>query len=161
MKQGNSIGFELCIVANMLKRSVDAEIQANLPEDISVLQSHVIGFLSHRQKEDTFQRDIEASFSLRRSTVSEVLSLMEKKGLIRREAVEHDARLKKIIPTPHALRLHKTVIESIDSAERMALSGLTEEDIHSLHRVLETIKYNLHQTNNCIECSERKEGMTQ
>ena len=45
---------------------------------------------------DTFQKDIESEFSINRSTTSEMLKLMCKKGMIQRVPVAHDARLKKI-----------------------------------------------------------------
>ena len=47
------------------------------------------------QQGDVYQKDIESFFKLRRSTVSSQLDTLEKKGLIQRVPVSHDARLKK------------------------------------------------------------------
>lgn len=48
----------------------------------------VIVYLAHNSDRDVFQRDLEERFNVRRSTVSNILSLMEKKGLIKRESVD-------------------------------------------------------------------------
>ena len=42
-----------------------------------------------------FQRDVEQVFSLSRSTATGILQQLEEKGLLRRESVPSDARLKK------------------------------------------------------------------
>lgn len=41
-----------------------------------------------------FQKDLETEFCIGRSTVTNILNLMEKKGFVRRESVSYDARLK-------------------------------------------------------------------
>ena len=42
-----------------------------------------------------FQKDIEQRFAVGRSTVTNLIQLMEKKGFVKRESVKQDARLKK------------------------------------------------------------------
>ena len=64
-----------------------------------------------------FQRDLQAHFSVRRSTVTGLLQLMEKKGLITRSSVAQDARLKKIQLTPRAIQHHERIVASIQSVE--------------------------------------------
>ena len=58
----------------------------------------------------TFPKDIEKEFSINRSTTSEMLKLMCKNGMITREEVDYDARLKKIVLT-EASRQHNRNIE--------------------------------------------------
>ena len=45
---------------------------------------------------EIYQKDIEQEFKVSRATASNMLQLMERKGLIVRESVSCDARLKKI-----------------------------------------------------------------
>ena len=52
-----------------------------------------------------FQKDVEDAFGLSRSTATGILQLLERDGIIRRESVSFDARLKSLVPTERALQL--------------------------------------------------------
>ena len=68
-------------------------------EDISNGNVDVIVYLARHDNEEIFPQDIEQRFGVTRSTSCRVLGLMEQKGLIAREPVKRDARLKKIVLT--------------------------------------------------------------
>ena len=72
---------EIMCLSNLIKRSLDG---ARMERDDTVTPMHgfIIGYLSRHADEDVFQKDIEKTFSYRRSTASTVLGLMEEKGLI-------------------------------------------------------------------------------
>ena len=53
--------------------------------------------------------DVEAAFNLSRSTTTNILQLMEKNGIIRREGVDYDARLKRLVPTEKAVQMEEQV----------------------------------------------------
>lgn len=55
------------------------------------------------QSNDVFQKDIE-EYSLRPPTAAELLKKMEKNGLIYREAMVSDARMKRIAVSEKALQ---------------------------------------------------------
>ena len=74
-------------------------------EDVTAVNGRIIMYLYHHKEEDIFQKDIENEFSIRRSTSSSIISLMEKKGYIERVSVAHDARLKKLVLTDKALQV--------------------------------------------------------
>lgn len=63
-------------------------------EDISNGNVDVIVYLARHDNEEIFPQDIEQRFGVTRSTSCRVLGLMEQKGLIAREPVKRDARLK-------------------------------------------------------------------
>ena len=75
-----------------------------------------------------FQRDIQEQFTIRRSTVTGILQLMEKNGLIVRSSVERDARLKKLELTPRGVELHERVTRSIREVEDGLSQCLTQEE---------------------------------
>ncbi len=85
------IGIEISKINNLMKRDL---IKTAAENDTENLGKHgwIIGFLAEHQNEDIFQKDIETNFSIRRSTVSNMLKLMEQKGFITRESVSGDAR---------------------------------------------------------------------
>ena len=92
-----------------------------------------------------FQRDLEAEFHVRRSTVTGILKGMEKKGLIQRLSVEEDARLKRIILTPQAKSLHRQVEMAVVRMEKIALRGLSKAEIEVFLEILEKMKANLQE----------------
>lgn len=103
----------------------------------------VVEYLYENRERDVFQRDLEGEFMIRRSTVTGILQGMERRGMICRQAVERDARLKKLILTDKGLAVHKHVAESLSQIEARALAGLSEEEILLFRRTLEKIKRNL------------------
>lgn len=112
-------------------------------ESLTGTHSWVIRYLYDNRDKDIFQKDIEKTFGIRRSSVTAMLQIMEKNGLITRTPVERDARLKKIMPTERALELHQMISEEIDSVEKQIAKGLTDEEIESFITVVEKIKQNL------------------
>ena len=49
------------------------------------MQGWIIDYIYDRGNDPVFQRDIEKEFTIRRSTATELLKLMEKNGLITRQ----------------------------------------------------------------------------
>ena len=76
-----------------------------------------------------YQRDLEKEFHIRRSSVAETLRLMENKGLIVREYVSHDARLKRIVLTPKATAIQEQVVKKIEEVEIELTKGLSTGEI--------------------------------
>jgi len=138
------IGFEIKVLSNLIKRAIGESIVDSGVEDMTGLHGMVIGFIYHRSKlADVYQRDIEVEFNIRRSTVTGILQLMEKNGLITREHVKHDARLKKLKLTPKAIKMHEMVSQKIAEIENQLRSGLTQEEIHSFFTIIDKIKKNI------------------
>lgn len=100
----------------------------------------------HPQKNATeifFRKDIENEFHIKRSTVSQLLTLMGKNGLIERHSVEYDARLKKIVLTEKAKHIHNGVEESLSEVEKKITDSLTDEETDTFFRLLDKIEQNL------------------
>ena len=94
-------------------------------------------------EKDVFQRDIEAEFQIRRSTASEVLQAMEGGGLLRREPVGYDARLKKIVLTDYAQEIRKQLGEQVERIESLLTEGFTQEEIDRFFSYVERFNANL------------------
>ena len=112
-------------------------------ESVTGTNGWIIGYLADNQGRDIFQRDLEEEFSVRRSTASKVLKLMEQKGLIRRESVPYDARLKKLVLTDTALEMHSHVVRDSERLEAKLTKGLTDEELQTFFAIAEKIKDNL------------------
>ena len=137
------IGHEIRTLSNSLRRFIDNSPVKRKVDDITGTNARIIGFLADRADRDIYQRDIEKEFAITRSTASKVLMLMEKKGLIERLAVEHDARLKKIVMTEKSKELAKMMCLDRLETEKVLTKDFTPEEIQQLRGYIERMKKNL------------------
>ena len=83
----------------MMSRNLMAAARERGVDELTAMHGWILGYLCRNEDKDIFQKDIEAEFKICRSTVTNILKLMEKKGYIRRESVPYDARLKEDLDT--------------------------------------------------------------
>ena len=108
-------------LSNKLRRKLD---MLSSRKEFSGSQGRTLHFLL-AQTEDVFQKDIEEEYSIRPSTATELLKQMEANGLIRREPVAYDNRLKKIVLTDKALMYKQQVVEDLTSLEKTLTKGIS------------------------------------
>ncbi len=138
------IGRDVKRMSNLLRRIHSASPVVKEYENLTGMHGHVLGYLYHVSAErDVFQKDIEAVFEMRRSTASETLKLMETNGLIIRQAVETDGRLKKLILTDKAKEISKRVFEEFHETEAKITSGITDEELDAFYAVYDKVKANM------------------
>ena len=139
----NEIGFEIKALNNLIKRRVEMSETKEEVEHLTGVHGFVIGYISDHDDEDIFQRDIEEKFEIRRSTATGIINLMEKNGLIIREKVDYDARLKKLVLTDKAREINKLVEDDISRIEKTITKGIDEADLEIFCRVVNKMKDNL------------------
>lgn len=138
---GKHAGKWINRVSHQLKRQM---LWPDEPGDLTILQKSILHFiLFETMQRDLYQKDLEKEFKVRRSTASENLRLLEKKGYLYRECAKEDARLKKIIPTEKAVCLRGQLLKSIERTEERIRQGIPEEDLKVFFRVLKQISANL------------------
>lgn len=137
------VGFQMKTVHNLLKRDFESSIINKKYPNITGMQRWIIGFLYEHKEDDIFQRDLEEGFSIRRSTATGILQLMEKNGLVIRQPVSHDARLKKLVLTPKAIEIQEMIIDEIQENEKKLRREISQEDLEVFLKVLKQIKKNL------------------
>ena len=115
-------------------------------EDISNGNVDVIVYLARHDNEEIFPQDIEQRFGVTRSTSCRVLGLMEQKGLIAREPVKRDARLKKIVLTDKSRHIAEVLRDNAKNMERILLEGLEDDQIRQFMHVLDVMQTNLVKT---------------
>ncbi len=126
-------------LSNKLRRKLDLLFSK---EDFSGSQGRTLYFLLS-QSGDIYQKDIEEEYSLRPSTATELLKQMEKNGLIRRQSVPQDNRLKKIVLTEKALSHRQQVFSELTALEETLVKGISQEDLKVFFRVTEKMMDNL------------------
>lgn len=136
----NDLGLKIRALSNLFERRINTIILSNGVQDITPMHGMILGYLNCQKEHDIYQRDIETQFHITRSTVTNILQLMEKKGYIRRESVAHDARLKRIFLTEKGedslLRIHSSIREM----ETLLRSAVTPEEYTELSCLLEKIR---------------------
>ena len=115
-------------------------------EDISSGNVDIIVYLARHDNEEIFPQDIEQRFGVTRSTSCRVLGLMEQKGLIAREPVKRDARLKKIVLTNKSRHIAEVLRDNAKNMERILLEGLEDDQIRQFMHVLDVMQTNLVKT---------------
>ncbi len=148
------LGFEIHRLSKLMHRELqhsDAHQHANR---MTGMHGYLIRYLYENRERDVFQRDLEKKFSISRSAVTATLQLMEKNGLVTRESVPQDARLKRIILTQKALDLHQQIEADIAEFEKRLCAGLTPEEQAQLLAIVRKMYDNLEHT-------KKEEGSSQ
>ena len=140
------ISVQINILSNTIHRKVDEFVSSSIPSDeenFTATNAKVVGYLLMNDERDIFQKDIEETLQLRRSTVSTLLQGMEKKGFITRESVAYDARVKKIGLTQKAIYLHSQIVSTLDGFEAKLTQDIDENELKVFLTVLNKMNHNL------------------
>ena len=146
------IGAEIGMLHNLLRRQMACMTEKS--ENITGMQAMIVHHLiMHENQGDIFQKDLENVLQMRRSTATGILQLMEQHGIIRREPVEHDGRLKRLVLTEQARAMDKRIGERMEQMEQLLRQDITEDELKCWFAVCEKIRSNLeqHQCNMCRE----------
>ena len=129
-------------LANIFFRELDAMNSEMLGESVTGQNMLVIGYLACH-KEDVYQKDLENHFCVRRSTISKVLRLMQEKGMIQREGVREDARLKKITLTEKGWKIYHLAADNIEILNKRLYQNISEEEKTVFLDILKKMKSNM------------------
>ena len=142
----NSIGFEIATLSNIIKREINNFESKKHMDKLTRMHGWVIGYIKNNaNNKDIFQKDLEKEFSIRRSTASGILKLMEKNGLILREPVGYDARLKKLSLTQNAFDIDKAFLEDVDEVEERLTRNFTSKEKEIIFKLIKKMKSNLEE----------------
>lgn len=127
MSEMKHVGKKINILSHKIKRRIG---KVGLEYGISSIQAKILGYIYiNSTNKDIFQKTIEEEFDIRRSSVTSVLTLMEKNELIKRVSVSEDARLKKIILTEKGVEVNKLVYKEIVEIEKNISDLLKGEEL--------------------------------
>lgn len=135
--------LQIMTIINQLRHLTISAHDEICPPGMTISQLICISFISIQQEDDVYQKDIEACFKLRRSTVSSLLNTLERKELIRRVSVAHDARLKKLVLTEKGQEIGRHVQQLLSDLNRQMISDLEPQEQESLSRILRKIETGL------------------
>lgn len=139
ISSSNNAGRYVGMLSNKIRRRLDS---LSAKGQFSGAQGRALHFIL-AQTEDVFQKDLEEEFSLRPPTATALLKQMEKNGLIRRESLTSDRRMKKIIPTEKALEYQEQVKSSLMELEGDLVKGISKEQMEIFFEVINRMLKNL------------------
>ena len=144
----------LSIEMRAVTKAVDRYLGESMPlsaKETTGGNAHIIMFLARNRNREIYQHAIEQKFCITRSTASRVLALMEKKGLIARESVAHDARCKRIVLTDKADAIVADKADAIvadlkangERVERLLVEGFSESEKAALRDYVSRMRANI------------------
>lgn len=137
------IGLEIRRLDHMLSRNLSACVKMAGLDEVTLMHGWILRYLYENREKEVFQKDLEKNFSVGRSTVTNIIKLMEKKGFLCREGVEKDARLKKVLLTEKGSRTHEQIENIIDDLNEKTLSGISDEELEAFEHTMNKIKENI------------------
>ena len=136
-------GREIRIISNLMRRNLDKSAALTRSKNITGTGGWLLGYLYANRDRDIYQRDVEKEFSIRRATSSKVITGLEGKGFVRRESVDCDARLKKLVLTEEGIKIQRDVCRELDDFDEKLISVLTKDEQETLFELLGKIKNSL------------------
>lgn len=136
------IGVEIRKLDNTIHRAIAYCARMAGMDEVTQMHGWIIRYLYENIGKDVFQKDIEQKFSINRSTVTNIIQLMEKKGFIARESVKYDARLKKVVLTEKAVETHQKMEYLAKQMDEMLIADISAEEMEVFLRVMNKIKEN-------------------
>ena len=127
-------------VNNLIFRKINQFHRENGVENVTPMHDWIMSYLYWHKEEPVYQRDIEREFSITRSTVTNILQLMERKGYIERRSVPQDARLKQLVLTEEGICFHEKTMLCFHQTDDYVAGLLTAEENTELLRLLNKLR---------------------
>lgn len=147
------VGREIHKLHHVISRYLAMYMKEAGIDEVTMMHGWIMKYLYDNCERDIFQKDIERTFSIGKSTVTNIIQVMEKKGYIRRESVEYDARLKKVMLTEKGIRDNKNIEAMFYRMDQIIEKNIDEKEKEDFFLVADKIIENLK-----IQKAECKKG---
>ena len=147
MEEKKDVGKYLQMLSRQIKRRMDKSVSEY---EITGKQVSILLYIyEESKKRDVYAKDIEVAFDMRRASVTGILQLMEKNGIIKREENNQDARLKNLILTTKAKEARNKLKKEIIQVEKILTKDISKKDLETFITIMQKMSFNL--------CQEEKE----
>ena len=136
----DNICSEVKVLSNLIKRKLTAFPHGCDPMQLTGGHGFILRFLAENKDKDVFQKDVEKQFKIRRSTVTATINRMEKNGLLVRESVDYDSRLKKLTLTEKGNSLHLLFKKRVEDLETQINEALNEEETAQFIKLIKKLE---------------------
>lgn len=139
------IGQEIHQISHMISRYLSQRVRMEGIDEITFMHGWILKYLYLNRERDVFQKDIEKSFAIGKSTVTNIIQILEKKGYVQRASVEYDARLKKVFLTEKGVANVEELEVIFTQMDRVTEENISEEEKDIFFRVCEKVRINLNK----------------
>ncbi len=150
MEIKQSLGNQMRILNNYI-RQVGCKRGENMAmQNITMLHMEILSYLLDHQSQPVFQKEIEGEIEIGKSTLSEVINVMEKKDLLKRIPLKTDGRYRELILTETGKKIATLFEEEVEKFNEKLCAGISDEElkicINIIERMTENVK-NIRGTN--------------
>lgn len=142
-EEQKAIGLAIKRLDNLIVRSIQARLAKEGFDECTIMHGWIMGYLYDHRDDRICQKDLEEKFGIAKSTVTNILKLMEKKGYIVRISDEKDGRAKILELTESGIALHRRIVEVIDRFHEEMEQGISTKEKEALYNTIQKIVNNL------------------
>ncbi|MCP0886359.1 MarR family winged helix-turn-helix transcriptional regulator [Ligilactobacillus sp. WILCCON 0076] len=139
----DTLGFQIKQLSIYLSQYANHQIMLHDLTNITEIQQWVLSYLYAHKEQETFQSTLQQCFGLKKSTVSELITRMQKNGLVTLATSSVDGRRKTISLTPYSLKKAFAINSMIEANEIQLQKDLTEEELTLFIQLSKKIKNNI------------------
>lgn len=132
--------FLLRNISHLMKQLGDQKLESY---GLTSEQGHIVGYLVHKIDERITQKDLEKQFHRKGSTISSIITNLEKNNFVERKVDLSDERRKIIRPLQKAIDLTATFALFFDELEVAMVKDFSEEEKALFTKLLERTTHNL------------------
>jgi len=144
MKENIRLGFELKKTMSAFSKRIEHSYFMYSHPELSQRSMFILNYLFYHQNEAVYQKDIEKEFSVHKSTISDLISNMEKHGYLLRHSPESDARYRSIELTDSGKEIVEGFKKELDKIELELQKQFTNEELMNFMN-------NLIKIRNCLK----------
>jgi len=143
MQQELSLQHQFRMIGLMMKLGIDKKLEGLESYGLTLEQGLAIRYIDAHEEKGLSQKDLEITFNRKGSTISSLVSNLEKKDLVVRKADPKDDRRKLLRVTPPAKELVEAFDQLFEDFEQTLLKGFTADETNLLFRFLARIETNI------------------
>ncbi len=129
MKENIRLGFELKKTMSAFSKRIEHSYFMYSHPELSQRSMYILNYLFYHQKEVIYQKDIEKECSVHKSTISDLISNMEKHGYLLRYSPKSDARCRSLELTDSGRKIVEGFKKELDKIELELQEQFTKEEL--------------------------------
>ena len=147
------LGFLCDCTAREIKKAVGRGVTEINADTCNVKNGWLLGFLE-RQTEPVFQKDLEKIFHFPKSTLADMIQMLEKAGYIAKVPVDGDGRKKQIVVTEEGKKYVNMTESQILAVDDYIVKDISPEDMDKLVEILEKLRKNAQDYKSYVEINK-------
>ena len=139
-KEENNLGLAISKTAKCIRHGMEAWIAAHMGDEITTQQGRLLGYLYRHPEAGA--ADIQLSFGLSKSSVSELIKSLVSSGYLVYQKAEEDRRQRRIVLTAKGRAHEEKANRIIEQYEERLVAHLSFNEQATLEKLLDVVKLN-------------------